>query len=80
MWMMRRVSPQIVLSMYDARKVTRREFPEGVALVEELARRAKLPSVPVLHVVPSRLMNAFAVGRLEDSAIAVTDWCAGSTL
>ncbi|APH70318.1 zinc metalloprotease HtpX [Aquibium oceanicum] len=73
MWMVRRVSPKMVLSMYNARPLTRREFPEGVALVEELARRADLPSVPVLHVVPSKLMNAFAVGRREESAIAVTD-------
>ena len=73
MWMMRRVSPRMVLSMYNARPVMRSEFPEGVALVEELARRAGLPAVPVLHVVPSNLMNAFAVGRREEAAIAVTD-------
>ncbi len=68
-----RVSPAMVLSMYDARPVTRREFPLGVAIVEELARRAGLPAVPRLHVVPSAVMNAFAVGRRDDAAIAVTD-------
>jgi heat shock protein HtpX len=73
MWLVNRVSPQMVLSMYKARPVTRVEFPEGVAIVEELARRAQLPTAPVLHVVPSRMMNAFAVGRRGESAIAITD-------
>ena len=73
LWMARNVSPRMVLSMYDARPVSRAEFPQGVALVEELARRADLPSVPKLYVVPSQIMNAFAVGRRDDAAIAVTD-------
>lgn len=70
---MRRVSPQMVLKMYKAQPVTRAQFPAGVDMIEELARRAELPSVPKLHVVPSNMMNAFAVGRRNDSAIAVTD-------
>lgn len=73
MWMARGVSPKMVLSMYDARPVSRREFPLGIALVEELARRADLPAVPRLHVVPTDIMNAFAVGRRDDAVIAVTD-------
>lgn len=73
MWMARSVSPKMVLSMYDARPVTRAGFPQGVALVEELARRASLPATPRLYVVPSQIMNAFAVGRRDDAAIAVTD-------
>lgn len=73
MWMARSVSPKMVLSMYDARPVTRAEFPQGIALVEELARRADLPATPRLYVVPSEIMNAFAVGRRDDAVIAVTD-------
>ena len=69
----RRISPQMVLAMYKAQPVSRAQFPEGVAIVEELARRAGLPSAPRLFVVPSKLMNAFAVGRRDDSAIAITD-------
>jgi len=38
-----------------------------------LAKRAELPSVPSLYYVASSNMNAFAVGRPEDSAITVTD-------
>lgn len=68
-----RVSPQMVLSMYKARPFTRAQFPAGVAIVEELALRAGLPATPLLYVVPSKAMNAFAVGRREESAIAITD-------
>ncbi len=73
LWAMRRASPQVVLTMYKAKPVTRVEFPQGHAIMDELARRAGLPVVPKLFVIPSRLMNAFAVGRHSDSAIAVTD-------
>lgn len=68
-----RVTPKMVLGMYKARPVSRAAFPTGLAIVEELARRAGLPVAPSLHVAPSRMMNAFAVGRRDDSAIAVTD-------
>jgi heat shock protein HtpX len=68
-----RLSPKMVLSMYQAEPVSRRRFPEGLAILEELAQRAGLPAVPKLHVVPSHMLNAFAVGRREDSAIAITD-------
>src|SRR5262245_27887239 len=73
MWAVRRVSPRLVLSMYKAREVSVAEFPTGVRILAELARRAGLPAVPRLHIIPSKLMNAFAVGRREQSAIAVTD-------
>lgn len=73
MWLVRGVSPQMVLKMYKARAVGAAEFPVGVAMVEELARRAELPAVPQLYVIPSKLMNAFAVGRRDNAVIAVTD-------
>ncbi|MEJ6784101.1 zinc metalloprotease HtpX [Aminobacter sp. Piv2-1] len=73
MWAVRRISPQMVLSMYKARQVSPADFPAGFRIVEELARRAELPAVPKLYVIPSKMMNAFAVGRRDDAAIAVTD-------
>ncbi|PSH63879.1 peptidase M48 Ste24p [Phyllobacterium brassicacearum] len=69
----RRISPQMVLKMYKARPVTQAEFPQGLAIVDELARRAGLPAAPKLHVIPSRMMNAFAVGRRDNAIVAVTD-------
>ena len=73
MWLVRRISPQMVLSMYKARAVSAAEFPAGIRIVAELARRAGLTAVPKLYVIPSKLMNAFAVGRRDDSVIAITD-------
>lgn len=69
----RRVSPSMVLKMYRAHPVTPHNFPAGYQLIQELAARAELPAAPKLYVMPSKMMNAFAVGRREDSAIAVTD-------
>ncbi|MBT1159160.1 M48 family metalloprotease [Aminobacter anthyllidis] len=73
MWAVRRISPQMVLSMYKAREVSAADFPAGFRIVQELTRRAELPAMPKLYVIPSKMMNAFAVGRRDDAAIAVTD-------
>jgi len=69
----RNVSPDMVLRMYKAQPVSPVNFPAGYRLIQELARRASLDHPPRLYVVPSRMMNAFAVGRPDRSAIAVTD-------
>ncbi len=68
-----RVSPKMVLGLYKARPLELHEAPQLHEMVAELAKRAELPSIPKLHYVPTPLPNAFAVGRKEDSAIAVTD-------
>ena len=73
LWMLGRVSPHMVLGLYRARPLTEHEWPELHAVVAELADRAGLPVVPRLHYVPSQMLNAFAVGKAEDSGIAVTD-------
>ncbi|ADZ72162.1 zinc metalloprotease HtpX [Polymorphum gilvum] len=67
------VSPQMVLGLYRARPLPASVFPEGHHILLVLARRAGLPSVPVLYYVPSKMMNAFAVGRPEEAVICVTD-------
>jgi heat shock protein HtpX len=72
-WFVRRVSPQMVLSMYKARPVTRQSFPVGYDIVATLSERAGLAHPPKLNVIPSKMLNAFAVGRREESAIAITD-------
>jgi heat shock protein HtpX len=73
LWTMGRVSPKMVLGLYKARALRPDEMPEVHDIVRNLARRAELPSVPRLYYVPSKILNAFAVGKREDSAIAVTD-------
>jgi heat shock protein HtpX len=66
------VSPRMVLGMYRARRLSPYEAPELYRLLAAISERAGLP-VPDLHYVPSRVPNAFAVGRPEEAAIAVTD-------
>lgn len=73
LWTMGRVSPKMVLGLYKARPLSPEELPDVHRVVRELARRADLPSVPQLYYVPSKILNAFAVGTAQDSAIAVTD-------
>ena len=68
-----RLSPGIVLRLYGARPIHPAELPAVFDLLARIAARAGLPRPPRLHHVPSRMMNAFAVGRPEDAAIAVTD-------
>ncbi|MFO1033194.1 MAG: zinc metalloprotease HtpX [Hyphomicrobiales bacterium] len=67
------VSPKLVLNLYKARVALPGELPELQQALRSLAKRADLPTVPQLYIVPSQLMNAFAVGNRQDSAIAVTD-------
>lgn len=68
-----RVSPHLILKLYRATALDAADFPEGYQLVRTLTARADLPAVPTLYYVPSRLMNAFAVGTPDDAAIAITD-------
>ena len=67
------VSPKMVLGLYKAKPLAEHEAPQLHDLMRQLAKRAELPAVPTLHYVPTKMMNAFAVGRPEDSAVAVTD-------
>lgn len=67
------VSPQLVLRMYRARPLTATEAPQLYEIMAELARRAQLPFVPTLYYVPSRMLNAFAVGNRRNAAIGLTD-------
>jgi Zn-dependent protease with chaperone function len=65
-------SDKMVLRMHQARLVTKAEAPDLVGLVEQLARRAELPT-PKVFVLESDQPNAFATGRNpENSAVAVT--------
>jgi heat shock protein HtpX len=68
-----KVSPRVVLHLYGARPVHPRQAPRIYALLAELSERAQLPAVPTLYYVPSRMLNAFAVGRRNASAVALTD-------
>ncbi|MCH9671426.1 MAG: M48 family metalloprotease [Gammaproteobacteria bacterium] len=67
------VAPKLILRMYRARRLTPRNASGLTEMLDELSRRAELPIAPTLHYIPSRMINAFAVGTPEQSAVALTD-------
>ncbi|HEB56920.1 MAG TPA: peptidase M48 [Gammaproteobacteria bacterium] len=67
------ITPQLIMRMYRARLLSRSQAPALHAALEQLAQRAELPMTPVLYYIPSRMVNAFAVGTRRQSAIAVSD-------
>ena len=70
-------SPQLsgrwILRMYDARYIPPEQAAEYHHALAILASRASLPRPPTLWWVPSSMVNAFAVGNRDASAIAVTE-------
>lgn len=67
------VPPRWVLGMYGAQPVPPGAAPELHRYVRVLAQRAGLARPPALYYVASPMTNAFAVGRRDDAALAVTD-------
>lgn len=66
-------SPRWVMRMYRASPLSASQAPELSAAIAALAQRADLPTVPDLYYVPSNMLNAFAVGSPERSAVAISD-------
>ena len=63
---------KLVLSMHGAREVDARSAPEFYGIVEDLARRARLP-MPKVYLVDNPNPNAFATGRNpQNAAVAAT--------
>ena len=66
-------SPRMVTLLYPGWVLHPAEARWLYAVLRELARRAGLPEVPRLYYIPSRVMNAFAVGHSEDAMTALSD-------
>lgn len=63
---------KMVLRMYGARQVDRRDAPDFYELIEDLARNAGLP-MPKVFIIDNPQPNAFATGRNpENAAVAAT--------
>jgi heat shock protein HtpX len=58
--------------MYGGRRVHPQYGAPVLQVVEELSRRADLPAVPDIYVIPSPVINAFATGIKSNALIAVT--------
>ena len=66
-------SPALVMRLYRAKTLTYQQAPTHYVILQALAQRAKLSKVPTLYYLPTHMVNAFAVGRKNQSAIAVTE-------
>lgn len=66
-------SDKMAIKMTRSQPVSEQEAPELYAIIDKLARRARLP-MPKVYITPSQQPNAFATGRNpEHSAVAVTE-------
>lgn len=65
-------SPRMVMRLFRARPLLDGEADLLIRIVEELTRRAQLKSAPRLYLLPSTTLNAFAVGKTDNAAIAVS--------
>lgn len=66
-------SDKIVLTMYGARQIKKKDNPELHRIVENLCISAGLP-VPKIYVIPDLSPNAFATGRNpKNASIAFTE-------
>lgn len=72
LWLGTRVSPRVVLRLFQAKPLSRADLPEIHDIVAVLSRRAGLPQPPALYFISSRLTNAFTVGTRDDAALALT--------
>lgn len=68
-----RASASLVLKMYKAQPLTQQQAPGLLDLFGQLVARADLEFKPTLYYVPSKMMNAFATGRGDQVAVAITD-------
>lgn len=67
------ISPRLVMRLYGATPILSQKRSLIGQILAELSRRADLPRIPQLYYIPSRVLNAFAVGTQDQAAIAVTD-------
>jgi heat shock protein HtpX len=65
-------SDKIVLAMYKAKEVDKKQAPGLYKIIEELCKKAKIPK-PKIYIVPTLNPNAFCTGRSpKHASIAFT--------
>ncbi len=67
------VAPKLILRMYRAQRLGFSQAPRLMTAVGVLSKRAGLSRAPEIYYLPSPVMNAFALGTREHSAIALSD-------
>ncbi|WP_455220105.1 zinc metalloprotease HtpX [Kaarinaea lacus] len=67
------IAPQFILRMYNATPVTRHDAQSLYHLVNAISERAQLKQPPRIFYIPSRVINAFALGSANDSVVAISE-------
>ena len=67
------ISPTWLMRLYRAQILDEYSFPQGIAIINQLAHLANLPTVPKLYYIFSPSLNAFSAGHPQNSAIAITE-------
>ncbi|CAN0471899.1 unnamed protein product, partial [Phaeothamnion confervicola] len=70
---MPKLPPEMLMRMYRARRVEPQPGDQLSEIVDILTVRAELPARPTLYVVPSLALNAFASGKPDHAAVAITE-------
>ncbi len=66
-------TPWLIMRMYGGVRLSTDQAPLLQSALLELSKRAGLSHIPSLYYIPSRIVNAFALGQRDDAAIAVSD-------
>ena len=67
------ISPEIMQQRFGARLLRPGEFPALRHVLETISRRARLPQLPDIYILPHDAMNAYALGGPDASAITLTE-------
>jgi len=68
-----RLSPRLILYLYDAHIVHPRQSPQLTEIITWLTQQSHLNKQPQFYYIPSSVMLAFSVGMKNDTAIAISD-------
>ncbi len=68
-----RLPPELIMRMYRARRIDARQGGQLAYVLDVLAHRAGLATVPALYVIPSMTLNAFAAGTPQKAIVGVTE-------
>jgi len=69
----RNVTTAMVMKMYKAQPIQRHQSPELYDNFVLLCQRAEVSPIPTLFYIPSKMANAFAVGKGDSAAVGITD-------
>jgi len=69
----RNATTAMVMKMYKAQPIERHQSPQLYDNFVLLCQRAELSPIPKLFYIPSKMANAFAVGKGDSAAVGVTD-------